>query len=72
MENMIYLYVILAAIIFSIIFIKRLNYLRICLFLFDTIGIGLCTVFGIQKGLFVGLHPIICIALGIIIGILVV
>ncbi len=66
MENMIYVYVILAATIFSVIFRKRLNYLRISLFLFDTIGIGLYTVVGIEKGLFMGLHPIICIALGTI------
>ena len=66
MENMIYVYTILAATIFSIIFRKRLNYLRISLFLFDTIGIGLYTVVGIEKGLFMGLHPIICISLGTI------
>ena len=32
--------------------------------MFDTIGIGLYTVVGIEKGLNIGLHPIICIALG--------
>lgn len=66
MVNMIYVYAILAATILAIIFRKRLNYLRISLFLFDTIGIGLYTVVGVQKGLFIGLHPIICIALGTI------
>ncbi|WP_308991353.1 trimeric intracellular cation channel family protein [Mariniflexile litorale] len=66
MLNMTYVYVILGATIFAIIFRKRLNYLRISLFLFDTIGIGLYTVVGIQKGLIMGLHPIICIALGTI------
>lgn len=66
MENMIYVYVIIAATIFSIIFRKRLDYLKGSLFLFDTIGIGLYTVVGIEKGLAIGLHPIICIALGTI------
>ncbi|AXP81560.1 hypothetical protein CJ739_2487 [Mariniflexile rhizosphaerae] len=66
MENMIYVYVIIAATIFSIIFRKRLDYLRVSLFLFDTIGIGLYTVVGIEKGLAIGLHPILCIALGTI------
>jgi uncharacterized membrane protein YeiH len=66
MENMIYVYAIIAATVFSIIFRKRLNYLRTSLFLFDTIGIGLYTVVGIEKGLFMELHPIICIALGTI------
>lgn len=64
MRQMIYVYVILGATIFAIVFRKRLNYLRTSLFLFDTIGIGLYTVVGIEKGLMVGLHPIICIALG--------
>ncbi|MBP0905370.1 trimeric intracellular cation channel family protein [Mariniflexile gromovii] len=66
MLNMTYVYVILGATVFSIIFRKYLDYLRISLFLFDTIGIGLYTVVGIQKGLIMGLHPIICIALGTI------
>jgi len=33
------------------------------LFLFDTIGLGIFTIIGIEKGIAVGLHPIICIAL---------
>lgn len=66
MTNMIYVYAILAATVLSIIFRKRLNYLRKSLFLFDTIGIGLYTVVGIEKGMVLGLHPIICISLGTI------
>jgi uncharacterized membrane protein YeiH len=34
------------------------------LFLFDTIGLGIYTLIGIEKGLEYGLHPTICIALG--------
>lgn len=64
MTNMTYVYVILAATVFTIIFQNKINYLRMSLFLFDTIGIGLYTVVGIEKGLMAGLHPIICIALG--------
>lgn len=64
MTNMTYVYVIFAATVFTIIFKKRINHLRTSLFLFDTIGIGLYTVVGVEKGLAVGLHPIICIALG--------
>ena len=66
MINMTYVYVILGATVFSIIFRKRLDYLRTSLFLFDTIGIGLYTVVGVEKGVFIGLHPIICISLGTI------
>jgi uncharacterized membrane protein YeiH len=41
---------------------------KVTLFLFDSIGLGLFTIIGIQKGLNVGLHPIICITLGTITG----
>ncbi|RSK39137.1 trimeric intracellular cation channel family protein [Mangrovimonas spongiae] len=64
MTNMTYVYVIFASTIFAIIFRKQINYLRKSLFLFDTIGIGLYTVVGIEKGLSIGLHPIICVSLG--------
>ncbi|MCB0445860.1 MAG: trimeric intracellular cation channel family protein, partial [Gelidibacter sp.] len=64
MTNMTYVYVIFAATVFTVVFKQKINYLRTSLFLFDTIGIGLYTVVGIEKGLAAGLHPIICIALG--------
>ena len=64
LREMIYTYVIIGTTILSIIFRKKLGYLRKSLFLFDTIGIGLYTVVGIEKGLSVGLHPVICIAFG--------
>jgi len=66
MKDMSYTYVIIGAATFAIIFRKKLNYLRKSLFLFDTIGIGLYTVVGIEKGIHAELHPIICIALGTI------
>lgn len=64
MTNMTYVYVIFSATVFTIIFRRKINYLRTSLFLFDTIGIGLYTVVGVEKGLAIGLNPIICIALG--------
>ncbi|WP_166965002.1 trimeric intracellular cation channel family protein [Yeosuana marina] len=64
MKDMTYSYVVMASAIFAIIFRSKINYLRTSLFLFDTIGIGLYTLVGIEKGLSAGLHPIICIALG--------
>ena len=64
MKDITYTYVILASAIFAIIFRRKINYLRTSLFLFDTIGIGLYTLVGIEKGLNAELHPIICIALG--------
>ncbi|MDY2588180.1 trimeric intracellular cation channel family protein [Winogradskyella aquimaris] len=64
MQNMTFVYVIIASTIFAVVFRNKLKHLRKSLFLFDTIGIGLYTVVGIETGLVAGLHPLICIALG--------
>jgi uncharacterized membrane protein YeiH len=32
--------------------------------LFDTIGLGVFTLIGLEKGINIGLHPVICITLG--------
>ena len=66
MKDMNYTYVIFCSAIFAVILKNKINYLRTSLFLFDTIGIGLYTVVGIEKGIHAGLHPIICVALGTI------
>ena len=64
MKDMTFIYVIFGATVLAILLRHKINYLRKSLFLFDTIGIGLYTVLGIEKGLNAELHPIICIALG--------
>ncbi|HBC03412.1 MAG TPA: trimeric intracellular cation channel family protein [Aequorivita sp.] len=64
MRNLTYVYVIFGSTIFAVIFRKRLGYIRRSLFLFDTIGIALYTIVGVEKGIAAGFHPIICIALG--------
>ncbi|WP_299385606.1 trimeric intracellular cation channel family protein [uncultured Lacinutrix sp.] len=64
MKDMTFVYVVLISTILAVIFKSKIDYLRKSLFLFDTIGIGLYTVVGIEKGINAGLHPIICIALG--------
>ncbi len=64
MTNMLFIYVIAAATLLAVVFRNQIKHLRKSLFLFDTIGIGLYTVIGIEKGLNAELHPIICIALG--------
>lgn len=66
MKDMTFTYAILGSAVFAIMARNKINYLRTSLFLFDTIGIGLYTIVGIEKGLAAGLHPIICIALGTI------
>ncbi len=64
MLNLNYIYVILVTTVLTIIFKSKIDYLRKSLFLFDTIGIGLYTVVGVEKGINAGLDPIICVALG--------
>ena len=66
MKDMTFTYAILGSTIFAVILRNKINYLRTSLFLFDTIGIGLYTVIGVERGISAGLHPIICIALGTI------
>lgn len=66
MRDATYVTTILVSVTLSILFVKQLKYLRKSLFLFDTIGIGLFTMIGIEKGIEAGLSPIICIALGTI------
>ncbi len=64
MRNLTFVYVIAGAAVFAIIFRKKLGYVRKSLFLFDTIGIALYTIVGVEKGIAAGLPPLICIALG--------
>ncbi|MGJ8684191.1 MAG: trimeric intracellular cation channel family protein [Nonlabens sp.] len=66
MTNMNLVYTILVCVLVTFIFSKRLLKLRKTLFLFDTIGIGLYTVVGLEMGLVAGLHPLVCITLGCI------
>ncbi|WP_299528706.1 trimeric intracellular cation channel family protein [Ulvibacterium sp.] len=61
-----YVITIAGSVIFAILFVNQLKYLRKTLFLFDTIGIGLFTMVGIEKGISADLIPIMCIFLGTI------
>jgi uncharacterized membrane protein YeiH len=62
----VYLFTIFGSVVFAITFRNWLKYVRKSLFLFDTIGIGLYTLVGIERGLAVGLAPVMCIGLGTI------
>lgn len=64
LTNMTYVYVIVITSVLALIFRKKISYLRKSLFLFDTIGIGLYTVVGVEKAISAGLPPVICIAFG--------
>ena len=64
MQDLTYVVTIFISVVFAIIFVNKLKYLRKSLFLFDTIGIGLYTMVGVEKGLEAELLPIMCIFLG--------
>lgn len=64
MKDLDYVYVIIVGFFISLIFRKKLDKLRLSLFLFDTIGLGVFTLIGLERGIDTGLHPVICIALG--------
>ena len=59
-----YVYMIGLGYVISLIFRKKLDKMRVSLFLFDTIGLGVFTLIGLEKGIATGLHPVICVALG--------
>lgn len=68
MENTIYVYLIGAVTILAIIFRNKINYLKKSLFLFDTIGLGIFTITGVEIGIRNDLDPIICVAIGAMTG----
>jgi uncharacterized membrane protein YeiH len=55
-------------VIATILFKKYIKSLKVTLFLFDALGLGLFTIIGIQKGINAGLNPGVCVALGTITG----
>lgn len=59
-----YVYTVAGGMLFAILFRRKIEYLRKSLFLFDTIGLGVFTIIGIEKGIDANLHPVISIALG--------
>ena len=59
-----YVYVIIIGFVLAILFRKKFDRLRTSLFLFDTIGLGVFTLIGLEKGINIGLHPVVCITLG--------
>lgn len=68
MHDMMICAVIFVTCIVSMIFKSVEKKFRVTLFIFDSIGLGLFTIVGIQKGMNADLHPLICITLGTITG----
>ncbi len=63
-----YTYVAIAGTLFAILFRKYLGYLRTTLSLFDTIGLALYTVIGVQIGIMHDLPGLSCVVLGTLTG----
>ena len=64
MQDMNYVYIITFGFLLSIIFNRYLDKLRISMFLFDSIGLGVFTLIGLEKGIEYGLNPLISVILG--------
>ncbi len=61
-----YIVIITIGFLLSLLFNRYLERLRVSMFLFDTIGLGVFTLIGIEKGLAYDLSPVVCVILGTI------
>ncbi len=68
MENPVYLWATLLALLFVIIFHNQLIRLSNTFFLFDSIGLGLFVVVGVEKSLALGHEPWVAVIMGTITG----
>lgn len=66
MQDLTYIAMICIGILISIFFRKTVQKLRKTFFLFDTIGIAVFTVLGLQKSLAIDIHPVIATMMGMI------
>lgn len=64
MKDLNYLWLIFLALTLTYFFKDHILKLRKSMFLFDTIGIGLFTILGLQKTLNIGLSPVIAVLMG--------
>lgn len=64
MQNTIYLFVIIATVILALVFQIKLVRLKRSLVFFDTIGLAVFTLIGLERALAAGFSPEICIATG--------
>lgn len=60
-----YFFIILAAIVITILFQDKVLRLRSTLFLFDTIGIAIFTLIGLEKALGLGIEPPLAVMMGL-------
>ncbi|MCD8434970.1 trimeric intracellular cation channel family protein [Tenacibaculum dicentrarchi] len=61
-----YIWTILTAVGFTFLFRSKIAPLRKTMFLFDTIGISVFTLLGLEKGLSCDLHPFVALVMGMV------
>jgi uncharacterized membrane protein YeiH len=61
-----YIWVILIAVVFTFLFKSKILPWSKTMFLFDTVGIGVFTMLGLQKGLAFELHPFVALTMGMV------
>ncbi|MDG2150921.1 MAG: trimeric intracellular cation channel family protein [Polaribacter sp.] len=61
-----YLYTIFIAVVFTFLFKSKIAHLSKTLFLFDTVGLSVFTLLGLEKGLTLHLNPFIALIMGMI------
>ena len=61
-----YMYTIFLAVIFTFLFKSKIAHLSKTMFLFDTVGLSVFTLLGLEKGLSFNLNPIIALIMGMI------
>ncbi len=61
-----YIWTILTAVAITFLFKSKIAPLRKTMFLFDTIGISVFTLLGLQKGLTYNLHPFVALVMGMV------
>ncbi len=68
MSNTYILHFISGSTIFAILFRNKIGYLAKSLFLFDTIGLGVFTIIGVEIGIQANLDPLVSVVLGTMTG----
>lgn len=68
MTSLIYPLTIFVGYVIALVFRKRLSYWRKTFFIFDTVGLAIFTIIGVEKGLSFGIEPLLCVMLGMMTG----
>jgi len=64
--DMWYLTLITVAVVFTFVFKKHIMGLKKTLFFFDTVGIGVFTIIGLEKSLGLGFNPAVAVMMGVV------